>query len=116
MVSAANHSKLYVTNYGDNSVSVIKLSPGFSEDKSTRGVTDSGGLEILVKFKPDIEESRVRALELEVGLQHVKTITALNLKVYKVTSNKSLEEVIAACEKASFVEYAEPNQKVSAQK
>jgi len=72
--------------------------------------------EILVKFKVGVEDSQVNAMQAEIGLQQIKTIPELNLRVFKITSKKSLQEVIQACQKMSFVEYAEPNQQYRTQK
>ena len=72
--------------------------------------------EILVKFKAGAEDSQVKAMQSEIGLKQIKTIPELNLRVFKITSQKSLQEVIQACQKMSFVEYAEPNQQYRTQK
>ncbi len=72
--------------------------------------------EIIVKFKAGAEEVQVKAMQSEIGLKQIKTIPELNLKVFKITSQKSLQEVIQACQKLSFVEYAEPNQQYRTQK
>ena len=106
VVSAVDDSKLYVSNYGDNSVAVILL---HSQSKLSDRDTER---EILVKFKASVNESQIAQLASELGLQQIKTIAALRLRVFKITSKKSLKEVITACENQPFVEYAEPNQKV----
>ena len=116
IVSAGNDSKLYVSNYGDNTVSVIKLHSDSGNGKTSQNKAESALQEILVKFKPGVDETQVKALEAEIGLEQVKTIPVLNLRVFKITSQKSLQEAIAACQKMSFVEYAEPNQQYRAQK
>ena len=67
--------------------------------------------EILVKFNPGVMQAQVNALESEVGLQQIKIIPELDVRVYKITSSKSVKEAIAICEKKSFVKYAEPNYK-----
>ena len=51
----------------------------------------------------------------QLGLMQIKTIPALNLGVFKITSKKSLQEVIQACQEMSFVEYVEPNQQFRTQ-
>ena len=113
IVSAANDNKLYVSNYGDNAVSVITVHLGGpTSEKKTRELSQ----EILVKFKAGVEDSQVKAMQSEIGLKQIKTIPALNLRVFKITSQKSLQEVIQACQKMSFVEYAEPNQQYRTQK
>jgi YVTN family beta-propeller protein len=116
VVSTVNDSKLYVTNYGDNEVSVIKLRSDSSKGKTSESKEESAPQEILIKFKARVEESQVRALASGVGLEQIKTTPELNLRVFKITSRRSLQEVIAACQKQPFVEYAEPNQTYSTQK
>ncbi|MCH7676069.1 YncE family protein [candidate division KSB1 bacterium] len=106
IVSAVNDSRLYVSNYGDNSVAVILL---HSQSKLSDRDTER---EILVKFKASVKESQIAKLASELGLQQIKTIAALRLRVFHITSEKSVKEVITACEKQPFVEYAEANQKV----
>ncbi|MFQ5675825.1 MAG: YncE family protein, partial [bacterium] len=110
IVSAWNDTKLYVSNYGDNAVSVICL-PVKTSKKS-----NANAPEILVKFKPGVEEAQITALSAELGLEQIKVIAALRLRVFKLTSGKGVQEVITACEKQPFVEYAEPNQRVNIKK
>ena len=49
-------------------------------------------------------------------MEQVKVIKELNLRVFKITSGKSVEEVIEHCKKEPFVEYAEPNLKYKTMK
>ncbi len=114
IVSAVNDSKLYVSNYGDNAVSVITIQS--SSSKISEKQTDGSPQEILVKFKQGVEESQIKAMASEIGLQQIKTIPALNLKVFKVMGGRTLHEVIDACQKQPIVEYAEPNQQYRTQK
>lgn len=72
--------------------------------------------EILVKLKAGAKDSQVKAMQSEIGLKQIKTIPELNLRAFKITSQKGLQEVIQACQKMSFVEYAEPNQQYRTQK
>ena len=72
--------------------------------------------EILVKFKAGADDRQIRAMQSEIGLEQIKTIPALNLRAFRITSQKSLEAAIQACQRMSFVEYAEPNQQVRTQK
>ncbi|RIK60086.1 hypothetical protein DCC62_28345 [candidate division KSB1 bacterium] len=64
---------------------------------------------ILVKFNPGAEIAQVSAMESEVGLQQIKAIPELDVRVYRITSAKSVNEAITICEKKPFVAYAEPN-------
>lgn len=72
--------------------------------------------EILVKFNPGVLTAQVNALESEAGLEQIKVIPDLDVRVYKITSSKSVNEVIAICEKKPFVKYAEPNYQYKALK
>ena len=66
--------------------------------------------EVIVKFKPEAAEAEIKDMESESGLEKVKEIPGLRMKVYRITSTKSVEEVIETCQKHTFVEYAEANQ------
>lgn len=72
------------------------LSPGTSQ-------------EILVKFNPGVQTAQVNALEAEAGLELIKVISELDVRVYRITSSKSVSDVIAICEAKTYVKYAEPN-------
>ena len=70
--------------------------------------------ELIIKFRPritDIESSQVLQ---EVGLQSLRTIGALNIKICQSLTEKTIEQVILECEASSEIEYAEPNYKVYA--
>jgi len=77
---------------------------------------DTTGPEVLVKFKPETPEEQIRAMAEQLGLQQVKVIKELNLRVFRVTSGKSVADVIKHCENEPFVVYAEPNQTYKTQK
>lgn len=72
--------------------------------------------EIIIKFGPGIKQAQVHALESEVGLLQIRIIPELNVRVFKITSSKSVNEVVALCERKPFVDYAEPNYQVKALK
>ncbi|NIR51725.1 hypothetical protein GWO43_24425 [candidate division KSB1 bacterium] len=72
--------------------------------------TSDSGREVLIRFKPDAKAVQIKAMSEDIGMQQVKEIKALNLRVFKITSDKSLDEVIEHCKQEPFVEYAEPNQ------
>lgn len=80
------------------------------------GKSEADGLEILVKFKPGTKPEQIEAMALHMGLQYVKSIPQLRLRVYKIAAGKNAEEVIAACKKHEYVEYAEKNQEYKTQK
>lgn len=72
--------------------------------------------EILVKFKPEAKPAQIKALESELGLQQIREIPAISVRVYKITSTKSVKEIVERMGKQVFVEYAEPNQTYKALK
>ncbi len=78
--------------------------------------TSDSGREVLIKFKPDAKTEQIKAMSEDIGMQQVKEIKALNVRVFKITSDKSLDEVIKHCKQEPFVEYAEPNQTYKTQK
>lgn len=81
-----------------------------------KNLSPGAAQEILIKFNPGVEAAQVSALESEVGLQQIKVIPELDVRVYKITSSKSVKEAIAICEKKPFVKYAEPNYQYKALK
>jgi len=84
--------------------------------ESEKQTAESAANEVLIKFKPDVKEGQIKSMASEIGLEQVKVIKELNLRVFKITSGKSVEEVIAHCQEEPFVVYAEPNLKYKAMK
>ena len=70
------------------------------------------GPEILVKFKAGTSEEQILSMSFANELYFVKAIPQLRIRVFRIPVQKKLDEVIAACKKLNFVEYAEPNRKV----
>ena len=70
--------------------------------------------EILIKFNPGAQAAQARALESEAGLQQIKVIPELNVRVVKITSSKSVNPILAFCEKNPFVKYAVLNYRTKA--
>ncbi len=77
---------------------------------------ESAANEVLIKFKSDVQEDQIKAMAAEIGMVQIKKIPQLNLRVFRITSRKSVEEVIKHCQEEPFVEYAEPNQTYKTQK
>jgi hypothetical protein len=65
--------------------------------------------EVLIKFKPGAQEGQIKSMASEIGMEQVKVIKGMNIRVFKITSGKSVDEVIEHCKKEASVEYAEPN-------
>jgi len=70
--------------------------------------------QVLVKFKTGATASQIDSLSRGLGLAKVKFIQEVGVTLFNVTSRLSVGEVVAACEKSNFVEYAEANQTVAA--
>ncbi len=68
--------------------------------------------QIIIKFKPGAASSQIEKFVTGLGLQQVRAVPQLNMKVYRVPPGKTMNEVIAECKKQPFIEYAEPDQKV----
>ncbi|MFQ5630926.1 MAG: hypothetical protein ACE5I1_19315 [bacterium] len=79
------------------------------------GKTEAAGPEILIKFKPGTKPEQIETMASQMGLQYVKSIPQLRLKVYKIAAGKNADEVMTNCQKHDFVEYAEKNQKYKTQ-
>ncbi len=89
---------------------------GQNVDKETAGNdTQAEQQELIVKFKSDVNQAQRTALETRIGLEKVKDISTLNMTVYRVTSEKSVEAAVRACEQEPYVEYAEPNREYKTQ-
>jgi hypothetical protein len=65
--------------------------------------------EVLIKFKPDVPEDSIKAYTAKLGLEKVREISAINVRVYRITSQRSVEQVVRDCQSSPHVEYAEPN-------
>lgn len=78
--------------------------------------SENAAREVIVKFKPGVKASQISEMEKTVGLKKVKDISALNMQVFEITSQKSVAEAIKDLQKEPFVQYAEPNQTYKANK
>jgi len=68
--------------------------------------------EVLIKFKPGVPEDSVRALVARLGLEHVRDLREIGVRVFRTSPRISAAEVLRACQSNSGVEYAEPNSTV----
>jgi len=68
--------------------------------------------EVLIKFKPGVPEDSVRALTARLGLEHVRDLRDIGVRVFRTTSRFTTEQVLRACQSDACVEYAEPNSTV----
>jgi thermitase len=65
--------------------------------------------EVLIKFKVGVAADSIQSLTTRLGLEKVQDIEPLGVRVYRITSRRSVEEVVRACQNNPHVEYAEPN-------
>jgi len=63
---------------------------------------------VLIKFNEDVSLEKINSLTKELGLVKVKTFDEINVQVFTISSDYSVEEVIKFCSNSSIVKYAEP--------
>lgn len=68
--------------------------------------------EVLIKFKPGVPEDSVQALVARLGLEQVRELREIGVRVFRTTARASSEQVLRACQSNAYIEYAEPNTKV----
>jgi hypothetical protein len=68
--------------------------------------------EVLIKFKPGVPEDSVRAFAAQLGLEQVRELKEIGVRVFRTTSRVSVEQVLRSCQSSSHIEYAEPNSTV----
>ncbi len=65
--------------------------------------------EILVKFKTTVSEDSAGALATAFGLQKVRDIRGIGVRVYRVPEGKTAQDMIKQLQADPKIEYAEPN-------
>lgn len=65
--------------------------------------------EVLIKFTPEAAADSVRSLTASAGLVLIKEIKGINVKVYRVPQDQSVDALIKTLSANPNVEYAEPN-------
>jgi thermitase len=65
--------------------------------------------QVLVKFKPEIEEPLLEATARAYGLEKIDRIPALQIYKYQIPAGLTVEETVHALRENPDVEYAEPN-------
>lgn len=70
--------------------------------------------EILIKFKPSASAEMQDSLAKSLGLEHVKSLDAIQVQKFRITSEQSVTEIVQLCSNVSFIEYAEATQAVRA--
>lgn len=65
--------------------------------------------EVLIKFKENTSSATIDALSEEIGLKEVKEIPRIRVKVYEITSDMTVDQVIEKYKDDPHIEYIEPN-------
>lgn len=65
--------------------------------------------EVLIKFKPNTNQSTVDSITKKIGLREVKKIPQLGVTLYKIQSEMTVQEVIQKYKDHPNIEYIEPN-------
>ncbi len=65
--------------------------------------------EILVKFKASVSEDSASAFTTGIGLQKIRELRGIGVRVYRVPAGKTAQEMIKQLQADPKVEYAEPN-------
>ena len=73
--------------------------------------TENVPKEVLIKFKPDTNQSTINSMTKEIGLKEVKKIPQLGVTLYKIQSEMTVQEVIQKLKDNPNIEYIEPNTK-----
>jgi len=91
---------------------IVMLLCACNREPMQKKTTSPAPTEVMIKFKPGVPEDSVRALADRLGLEQVREIRELNVRVFRITSRVSAEQVLRAAQSNAHIEYAEPNSKV----
>lgn len=100
--------------FGKMKVVLLILTVGLISAFWLTAATNERAGDVLIKFNEDVSLEQVSSLTKELGLIKVKTFDEINVQVFKISSDYSVEEVIKLCSNASIVKYAEPTAEVRA--
>ena len=64
--------------------------------------------EVFIKFAPEVNATKVDSLMLALGLTKIKYIKEINVEVFEVSPEASVNEVVKICSSLPWVVYAEP--------
>jgi subtilisin family serine protease len=64
--------------------------------------------EVLIKFSSYAQNSQIDSLTSALGLSKIKSFKEINVDVFKISSEYSVNEVVQLSSSLPFVEYAEP--------
>ncbi|MFQ5863678.1 MAG: S8 family peptidase [bacterium] len=64
--------------------------------------------EVLIKFRAHAQNSQIDSLSRTLGLTKIKSFKEINVDVFKISSDYSVNEIVTICSNLPFIEYAEP--------
>lgn len=85
---------------------------GCGEAVQKKSTAPAAPTEVMIKFKSGIPEDSVQALAAKLGLEQVRELPEIGVRVFRTTSRVSVEQVLRSCQSSSQIEYAEPNSTV----
>lgn len=100
--------------FGKMKVVLLILTVGLVSAFWLTAATNERAGKVLIKFNEDVSLEKINSFTKELGLVKVKTFDEINVQVFRISSDYSVEEVIKLCSNASIVKYAEPSAEVRA--
>ncbi len=100
--------------FGKMKVVLLILTVGLVSVFWLTAATNERAGKVLIKFNEDVSSEQISSLTKELGLVKVKTFAEINVQVFRISSDYSVEEIIKFCSNASIVKYAEPTAEVRA--
>lgn len=70
--------------------------------------------EVLIKFNSQVHNSQIDSLTAALGLTKINSFSEINVDVFQISSQYSVNDVIQICSTLPYVEYAEPTATVRA--
>ncbi|WP_207690744.1 S8 family peptidase [Desulfonema limicola] len=65
--------------------------------------------ELLVQFKPGVDNKQKKAVQEEYGAELIKTVTSLDLEQWRLLHDQEIEEVLESLKIHPDIDHAEPN-------
>jgi len=95
--------------FGKMKVVLLILTVGLVSAFWLTAATNERAGKVLIKFNEDVSLEKINSLTKELGLVKVKTFDEINVQVFSISSEYSVEEIIKLCSNSAIVKYAEPS-------
>ena len=92
--------------FGKMKVVLLILTVGLVSAFWLNAATNERAGKVLIKVNEDVSLEKINSFTKELGLVKVKTFDEINVQVFRISSDYSVEEVIKLCSNASIVKYA----------